>query len=38
MWGDIEDHKESQREWVQDMQPSVEGNLGWIEKYVDPEN
>lgn len=38
MWGDIEDHKQSQREWVKDLQPAVEGNLGWIEKYVDPEN
>ena len=38
MWGDIEDHKNSQREWVKDKQPSVEQNLGWIEKYVDPEN
>jgi len=38
MWGDIEDHKQSQREWVKDKQPAVESNLGWVEKYVDPEN
>lgn len=38
MWGDMEDHKQSQREWVKDKSPAVETNLGWIEKYVDPEN
>lgn len=37
MWGDMNDHKESQKEWIKDKQPSIESNIGWIEKYVDPE-
>lgn len=37
MWGDMNDHKESQKEWIEDKQPSIESNLGWVEKYVDPE-
>lgn len=37
MWGDMNDHKESQKEWIQDKQPSIEGNMGWVEKYVDPQ-
>ena len=36
--GDINVHKDSQREWVKDKGPSVETNLGWVEKYVDPQN
>ena len=36
--GDIETHKESQKEWVRDKGPVVESNQGWIETYIDPEN
>ena len=36
--GNIETHKDSQRQWVKDMGPVVESNLGWIETYVDPAN
>jgi dipeptidyl-peptidase-3 len=36
--GDINTHKDSQREWVKDKGPVVESNLGWIESYIDPEN
>ena len=31
-------HKDSQREWIKDAQPSVETNMGWIEHYMDPQN
>lgn len=34
--GDIELHKESQRQWVQDKGPIVETNLGHIQTYLDP--
>ena len=36
--GDINDHKDSQRKWIQDKGPVVESNYGWIESYIDPEN
>jgi dipeptidyl-peptidase-3 len=34
--GDIEEHKASQRLWVQDKGPIVETNIGFIESYRDP--
>lgn len=34
--GRVEDHKEAQRHWVQDLGPTVETNLGFIESYRDP--
>lgn len=36
--GNIEDHKNSQRNWIKDKIPEVESNMGWTEKYTDPEN
>ena len=35
--GNISTHKDSQREWIKDQQPTIETNLGWIEHYDDPE-
>lgn len=34
--GSVEAHKESQIEWIKDIKPVVETNMGWIETYVDP--
>ncbi|KAK7198855.1 metallo-peptidase, Clan M-, Family M49 [Novymonas esmeraldas] len=34
--GDVDAHKESQREWVKDVGPIVESNIGFIESYRDP--
>lgn len=34
--GDVEAHKESQKEWVKDVGPVVESNIGFIESYRDP--
>ncbi|BEJ15267.1 hypothetical protein CspHIS471_0410340 [Cutaneotrichosporon sp. HIS471] len=34
--GDVDEHKESQREWIQDIGPTVESNIGFIETYRDP--
>lgn len=36
--GSIDDHKNSQRKWIQNKGPVVETNMGWIETYIDPEN
>lgn len=35
-YGDIEDHITSQRYWVDDKGPTVETNIGFIERYRDP--
>ncbi len=34
--GDVDAHKESQREWIQDIGPTVETNIGFVESYRDP--
>ncbi|CBZ23453.1 metallo-peptidase, Clan M-, Family M49 [Leishmania mexicana MHOM/GT/2001/U1103] len=34
--GDVDAHKESQKEWVKDVGPTVETNIGFIESYRDP--
>lgn len=34
--GSMNEHVESQREWVKDLGPSVETNIGYIETYRDP--
>ena len=36
--GEVDLHKDSQRQWVKDKKPVVECCQGWIETYVDPEN
>lgn len=35
-YGDVEQHKESQRHWIRDVGPVVESNIGFIETYLDP--
>jgi len=34
--GDIEHHKNSQRDWVKDVGPIIESDFGFIETYQDP--
>lgn len=34
--GDVDEHKASQKEWVKDVGPTVETNIGFIESYRDP--
>jgi dipeptidyl-peptidase-3 len=35
-FGDINVHKESQKNWISDVGPIVETNIGFIETYQDP--
>ncbi|KAI8059338.1 peptidase family M49 [Gongronella butleri] len=35
--GSVEDHMESQRHWLRDINPHVETNIGFIETYRDPQ-
>ncbi|CAO3581479.1 unnamed protein product [Absidia cylindrospora] len=35
--GSIEEHMESQRHWLRDINPLVETNIGFIESYRDPQ-
>jgi dipeptidyl-peptidase-3 len=32
-FGDIDVHKESQKNWIKDIGPAVESNIGFIETY-----
>ncbi len=34
--GDMELHKKSQSNWIKDIGPTVETNIGFIETYLDP--
>ncbi|KAG5487101.1 hypothetical protein LSCM1_07773 [Leishmania martiniquensis] len=36
LYGDVDEHKESQKQWVKDVGPTVETNIGFIESYRDP--
>lgn len=36
--GSILSHRQSQIEWIKDLNPIVETNIGWIETYIDPLN
>ena len=36
MHGDVEKHKEAQKVWLQNKNPTVEMNIGFTETYEDP--
>ena len=34
--GEMDDHKNAMKEWITDLNPAIETNIGYIETYLDP--
>ena len=34
--GDMDEHKNAMKEWITDINPDIETNIGYIETYLDP--